>query len=67
MSHSFIKKIVTYFALVIFTGLISGASAQAITGDQIKAQFIRDWQRAKVYTLDYLNEYAGRQIFLQAS
>ena len=56
MSHSFIKKIVTYFALVTFTGLTSGASAQAITGDQIKAQFIKDWQRAKAYTLDYLND-----------
>ena len=22
---------------------------------QIKKQFLRDWQRAKVYTLDYLN------------
>jgi hypothetical protein len=56
MSHSFIKKIVTYFALITFTGLTSGASAQAITGDQIKAQFIKDWQRAKAYTLDYLND-----------
>jgi hypothetical protein len=55
MSHSPIKKIVACFAFTIFTGLISDASAQAITGDQIKEQFLRDWQRAKVYTLDYLN------------
>jgi len=30
-------------------------SAQAITGDDIKQQFIKDWERSKAYTLDYLN------------
>ena len=55
MSHFPVKKLVTYFAIVMFTGLTSGASAQAITGDQIKAQFLKDWQRAKTYTLEYLN------------
>ena len=29
--------------------------AQAITGDEIKAQFIKDWERAKSYTMEYLN------------
>ena len=55
MNHSSIKKIVIYFALTIFTGLTSGASAQPISGEQIREQFLKDWQRAKVYTLDYLN------------
>jgi len=31
------------------------ADAQAISGEEIKAQFISDWQRAKAYTLEYLN------------
>lgn len=31
------------------------AKSQALTSDDIKAQFIKDWERAKVYTLDYLN------------
>lgn len=31
------------------------AGAQNITGDQIKAQFIKDWERAKAYTLEYLD------------
>jgi len=31
------------------------ASAQALTGDDIKQQFIKDWERSKAYTLDYLN------------
>jgi hypothetical protein len=47
MSHSSVKKLAAYFAIVTFTGLTCGASAQAITGDQIKAQFFKDWQRAK--------------------
>jgi DinB family len=55
MSHSSVKKLATYFALATFTCLTCSASAQAITGDQIKAQFLKDWQRAKAYTLDYLN------------
>ena len=55
MSSSSVKKLITYFALAILTGLGSGASAQAITGDQVKAQFIKDWQRSKAYTLDNLN------------
>jgi hypothetical protein len=55
MSHSYIKKITAYAALAVFTGLTYSASAQALTGEQIKSQFIKDWQRAKAYTLDYLN------------
>src|SRR3984957_4583668 len=55
MSHSSVKKLATYVAFAIFTGLTCSASAQAITDDQIKAQFLKDWQRAKAYTLDYLN------------
>lgn len=50
------KKIVcTYF--LIITVLISqnGVSAQPITSEQIKAQMVADWQRAKTYTMDYLN------------
>jgi hypothetical protein len=55
MSQFCVKKLAAYFALVTFTGTTYCASAQAITGDQIKVQFIKDWQRAKAYTLDYLN------------
>ena len=31
------------------------ARSQNITGDDIKTQFIKDWERAKAYTLDYLS------------
>jgi uncharacterized damage-inducible protein DinB len=29
--------------------------AQTLTGEDIKAQFVKDWERGKAYTLDYLN------------
>ena len=29
--------------------------AQILSADSIKAQIMRDWERAKVYTVDYLN------------
>lgn len=38
---------------LVLSGL--AASAQEMTGDSIKAQFVRDWQRAEAYTLSYLN------------
>ena len=47
------------FSLLLMTLLFTGFSfrsiAQPITGQQIKEQFIADWERAKAYTLDYLN------------
>jgi len=39
--------------LVIFSPTF--LSAQNITGEDIKAQFIKDWERGKAYTQDYLN------------
>ena len=49
------RNLTAYFAFATFTVLTFNASAQVLTGDQIKAQFLKDWQRAKDYTLDYLN------------
>ncbi len=31
------------------------AQSQALTSDDIKAQLVKDWERAKVYTNEYLN------------
>src|SRR6202042_126520 len=55
MSH-LISKTITVFAATLFLVQFSiSATAQNLTGDSIKAQFIRDWERAKSYTLEYLN------------
>ena len=45
----------TLFLSLLLAGLSFQASAQGISGDQIKTQFIADWERAKSYTQDYLN------------
>jgi hypothetical protein len=39
----------------LLAGLSFSASAQSLSGEDIKAQFVKDWERAKAYTLDYLN------------
>jgi hypothetical protein len=41
--------------MLLLTQFSFSASAQALTGDQIKTQFIKDWERAKAYTLEYLD------------
>ena len=33
----------------------SGLTAQTLTDEDIRSQFIKDWERAKAYTIDYLN------------
>ena len=55
MRHSFTKTIAVFATAFLLTNLSFTASAQPITGDEIKTQFINDWERAKSYTLDYLN------------
>lgn len=55
MSHLFTKTITVFSSALLLAHLSFTASAQAITGDEIKTQFVKDWERAKAYTLDYLN------------
>jgi uncharacterized damage-inducible protein DinB len=55
MRQHFFTKLPFIAALILLTAPGFRSAAQPITGDQIKAQFIQDWQRAKAYTLDYLN------------
>lgn len=38
-----------------FISLSFSLSAQSLSGEDIKTQFVKDWERSKVYTLDYLN------------
>jgi uncharacterized damage-inducible protein DinB len=53
------KKIIALpvFCLVVSTFVFSFQShAQALTSEDIKAQMVKDWERAKAYTVDYLNK-----------
>src|SRR6266508_1268804 len=44
------------FCLSIFVLLLSSKIyAQSLTEENIKAQMVKDWERAKAYTVDYLN------------
>jgi uncharacterized damage-inducible protein DinB len=54
MSRRLITKTIAVFTSILLITQLS-ASAQNITGSDIKDQFIKDWERAKSYTLDYLN------------
>jgi uncharacterized damage-inducible protein DinB len=41
--------------LLLLTGAAATASAQALTGEDIKTTFVSEWERAKAYTQEYLN------------
>lgn len=50
----FITRTVSCLLLISFL-LFSPCRAQSLNSDDIKAQMIKDWQRAKDYTMAYLN------------
>jgi uncharacterized damage-inducible protein DinB len=51
------KKIITtgIFFLLLFTFTYSKITAQSLSAEDIKNQMVKDWERAKAYTIDYLN------------
>jgi len=53
MKNLMTKVAICLPALVFIFSLQS--RAQAISPDDIKAQMVKDWERAKAYTVDYLN------------
>ncbi len=55
MPSSILKATAKLLGSMILAFTVTAALAQTITGDEIKAQLLRDWERAKTYTLDYLN------------
>ena len=52
------KKMIILAAICLpafFFELTYAVHAQALTSEDIKAQMVKDWARAKAYTIDYLN------------
>ena len=52
------KRIIskTIFCVFIFAIAFSyTGNAQSLTAQDIKAQMVKEWERAKIYTVDYLN------------
>jgi uncharacterized damage-inducible protein DinB len=44
------------FCLPVFTFILTFQSrAQSLSAEDIKAQMVKEWERAKAYTVDYLN------------
>ena len=49
------KYILTITIMLLSTFFFVDANGQALTSADIKAQMVTDWERAKAYTVDYLN------------
>lgn len=50
------KRTTTCFGILILTCIACFTTrAQGISPDSVKAQLIKDWERAKAYTMEYLN------------
>ena len=52
------KKIIslaTFCLLIFIFALSTKCLAQALTPEAVKEQLVKDWERAKIYTVEYLN------------
>lgn len=59
------KKIISIFSLLLLVSIAT--KAQGLNADTIKAQLVKDWERAKLYTTQYLDampagKYAARAV-----
>lgn len=52
MKKSYLSIFLACLLTFFFAPLVNG---QAISADDIKAQMVKDWERGKAYTVDYLN------------
>jgi len=59
------KKIIIAFTVCLCS--ISGLMAQALSDEDIRSQFIKDWERAKAYTIDYLNSMPADKYSFKAT
>ncbi len=62
------KKIIFLLLVTVLTlTTLTNINAQGISADTIKAQLVKDWERAKLYTAEYLttmpaNKYSTRAV-----
>lgn len=47
------KKVIVLMAVACTS--VTGLSAQHLTDEDVRSQFLKDWERAKLYSIDYLN------------
>jgi uncharacterized damage-inducible protein DinB len=49
-------RLIAAFCFLFFTfSFISKSYAQSLSAEEIKAQLVKEWERAKTYTVEYLN------------
>ena len=60
--------VMTVFTLSLFI-LIAPANskAQSLSADDIKAQMVKEWERSKAYTIDYLNTMPASKYSFKAN
>jgi len=58
-------KIIIAVLTSLWTSL--GLSAQTLSDEDIRSQFIKDWERAKAYTIDYLNTMPANKYSFKAT
>jgi uncharacterized damage-inducible protein DinB len=61
------KTIVLTFSFLCVAASFLQVSAQSMSGDALKTQFVKDWERAKAYTLEYLNAVPADKYSFRAS
>jgi uncharacterized damage-inducible protein DinB len=59
--------LMTVLLLLIFVLVRSSiANAQSLSGEDIKAQMVKEWERSKAYTIDYLNTMPANKYSFKA-
>ena len=43
-----------FYAVICFIACFTSVRAQGLSADEIKTQLVKEWERAKAYTLEYL-------------
>ena len=62
------KLIITSSLLTFFLCIsISCIKAQSLTSEDIKAQLVKEWERSKAYTIDYLNTMPANKYSFKAN
>lgn len=61
------KKIITATTFALFILITSSQlQAQSLGSEDIKAQMVKDWERGKAYTIDYLNTMPANKYSFKA-
>jgi uncharacterized damage-inducible protein DinB len=66
LNQSYMNKLFTRLCITSFV-LLLASQIHAQTPEAIKAQMVKDWERAKAYTMEYLNTMPADKYSLKAN